>query len=254
MKDTTVSVQVPSERFRPFVRRFMTVEFHADLTDFHLPDTGLVAAFRLRGTCALEKGVRAPRAALTGLRDAVRSHRHERGSSVALISFTPLGASAFFRDSLGEFANRTVDLEALLSVSASVNDELAEAPEGSQAEILERFLLRLNEAPTFDPVVAAAVARIERSGANLRMLDLAQWVGLSQSALERRFRRQVGTSPKRFASLVRLQRVLRLQTTGRDFAYLAHEAGYYDQSHFNKDFRRLTGQAPESFFGRAETR
>jgi AraC-like DNA-binding protein len=45
-----------------------------------------------------------------------------------------------------------------------------------------------------------------------------------------------------------------LKTTGRDFAHVAHEAGYYDQSHFNKDFRRFTGQAPESFFGRIETR
>jgi AraC-like DNA-binding protein len=55
-------------------------------------------------------------------------------------------------------------------------------------------------------------------------------------------------SPKKFGSLVRLRHAVRLQATGLDLTTVAHTAGYFDQSHFIKDFRRATGSAPEAFF------
>lgn len=102
-----------------------------------------------------------------------------------------------------------------------------------------------------DPLVAAAVALIERTEARMRIEELARRIGLSQSALERRFRRFVGASPRRFASLVRLQNVLRLHEAGADLTTIAHAAGYSDQPHFIKDFKRFTGLSPGSFFARA---
>jgi len=72
--------------------------------------------------------------------------------------------------------------------------------------------------------------------------------GLSQSALERRFRRNVGTSPRRFASILRLKNAVRLRAVGHDFTSIAHSAGYSDQSHFTNDFKRVTGLAPSAFF------
>jgi AraC-like DNA-binding protein len=44
---------------------------------------------------------------------------------------------------------------------------------------------------------------------------------LSRSALERRFRRVIGISPKKFASLVRLRRAVRLRATGAEFGTVA---------------------------------
>jgi AraC-like DNA-binding protein len=55
-------------------------------------------------------------------------------------------------------------------------------------------------------------------------------------------------SPKKFASLVRLRHAVRLRAAGVDLTTVAHMAGYFDQSHFIKDFRRATGSSPEAFF------
>jgi AraC-like DNA-binding protein len=74
---------------------------------------------------------------------------------------------------------------------------------------------------------------------------------LSQSALERRFRKVVGLSPKKFAALVRLRHAVRLRAGGADFTAVAHGAGYFDQAHFINDFRRVTGSAPDAFFRQA---
>src|SRR5262249_33014950 len=115
-------------------------------------------------------------------------------------------------------------------------------------QVVESFLLEHIQQSRLDPCVSAAVARIEETQATIRIEELAGQVGLSQSALERRFRRHVGTSPKRFESILRLKNAVRLGARGHDFISIAHSAGYSDQSHFINDFKSVTGLAPTAFF------
>lgn len=253
--DPQILIQAPRESLRPLVKRFLVVESNAAHHDVHLPDTGAVAAFRFRGACRLGDGTQAPRAAITGLWDTVRTHAHSRDHAVVIVSFTALGAAAWLRQPLDEFTNATTDLDAVLGRPAglgSLHEQLAEA--ASHAErirLVEDLLLAHAGEARSDPLVASAVAWIERTRVSLRVQELARRIGLSQSALERRFRRLVGASPRRFASLVRLRNVLRLREAGADWTTIAHAAGYCDQSHFIKDFKRFTGQAPGSFFAQA---
>lgn len=244
--------QSPCNALRPFVRRFMVVEFAVDHADAHLPDTGSVAAFSFRGRCRIDDGRWVPQAAFTGLRDSLRAHQHQAGHSVLLAAFTPVGAAAFLRPSQEQFSGTTSDLSELLERAGELerlHEQLAGAADHRQRVArLERFLLaRLRErAP--DPLMTAAVSWLECSPPASRIDALARHIGLSQSALERRFRRVVGVTPKKFASMLRLQRAVRLQTSGLDLTEVALAAGYYDQAHFNHDFRRATGSAPAAFF------
>jgi AraC-like DNA-binding protein len=90
----------------------------------------------------------------------------------------------------------------------------------------------------------------ENSGGIFGVMDkLARESGLSVSAFERRFRRVVGTSPKKYASVVRLRYVTGRWAGGENLSQLAHEAGYCDQSHFIKDLKKFIGRPPASFFG-----
>jgi AraC-like DNA-binding protein len=66
--------------------------------------------------------------------------------------------------------------------------------------------------------------------------------------LEKRFRQAVGTSPKKFASIVRFKHVIQRYDSGRSLTELAYEAGFYDQAHFIKEFKIFTGDTPEGFF------
>jgi hypothetical protein len=58
LDDVRVTVETPREALRPYVKRLLVVEASAAHRDAHLPDTGLVAAFRFRGHCLLEEGSR----------------------------------------------------------------------------------------------------------------------------------------------------------------------------------------------------
>jgi AraC-like DNA-binding protein len=244
--------QVPGPALRPFIQRFLVVEFPQLHRDAHLPDTKPVAAFSFRGGCRIDGSHWAPMAAFTGLRKTLRAHEHCHEHAVLLATFTPVGATAFLRPPLEEFSETTTDLAGILGRSNDL-DRLHEQLTFAQnhrrrISVLEDFLLAQVRVSAPDPLVAAAVAWLEQGTGPKRIDDLTRYIGLSQSALERRFRRVVGVSPKRFASLVRLRRAVRLRATGVDFTAAAYAAGYFDQSHFINDFRRATGSAPDEFF------
>jgi AraC-like DNA-binding protein len=253
--DAHALIQRPREVLRPFVKEFLIVESKGRRHDTHVPDARLVAAFRLRGECRLNGAARAPRAAITGLSDTMRAHDHGRDHAVLIVRFTAQGAAAIIRQPLDEFANATLDLDAVLGNQSRLDrlhEQLADASNDvARIALVEDFLIAKAGDARPDPLVAAAVASIERTSARVRIETLAETIGLSQSALERRFRRLVGASPRKFASLVRLQHVLRLRDTGVDLTTIAHAAGYFDQSHFIKDFKRFTGLSPASFFAHA---
>jgi methylphosphotriester-DNA--protein-cysteine methyltransferase len=63
------------------------------------------------------------------------------------------------------------------------------------------------------------------------------------------FRDQVGLPPKLLARILRFDRVVaRLRTQDPErWADVAYDAGYYDQAHFNRDFRELAGTTPSAF-------
>jgi AraC-like DNA-binding protein len=80
---------------------------------------------------------------------------------------------------------------------------------------------------------------------------LARELGVSARTLERRFRAEVGLSPRTFARVARFRRAFRLlgrSSAGR-WGRVAIEAGYFDQSHLVREFRRFAGVAPSEFFG-----
>lgn len=118
---------------------------------------------------------------------------------------------------------------------------------GERAARIESVLsgLLAGAAPP-DPRVAAAVARIYRDPATVRVNQIGSGVGLSVRHLRRGFLAAVGVPPKEFQQLARFQRVVRTLLLSEPESHLAVAlaAGYYDQSHYIKDVRRLTGVRP----------
>ncbi len=250
-RNAQVTVWTPPEALRRHVRRMCIVESLGARSDLHLPDTGAIAAFNFRGDCLLDGTVRAPHAAITGLGDVARGHAHSADHAALIVAFSPTGAGLLLRPSLGELTNSTADLGAVLerpAEMAQLQQQLNEATSHDQRFArVEAFLCRFLDGARYDPFTSMAVQLIEQAHGQIPIEGLAKQVGLSQSALERRFRRFVGVAPRKFASLVRLRHAVRLRDAGRDLITVAHEAGYFDQSHFNREFRRYAGRAPGAF-------
>jgi AraC-like DNA-binding protein len=78
---------------------------------------------------------------------------------------------------------------------------------------------------------------------------LAELAGLGHDALIDAVRANIGVTPKAFADLVRFDRFVDLtaRAAERGWAALAAEAGFYDQSHLIRVFRRFTGLTPAAY-------
>ena len=121
----------------------------------------------------------------------------------------------------------------------SEDPELAVGP-------VERVLLRLARPERVDPRVRAAAVAIQQSGGIVSVETLARRTEVTRRHLERRFLDTVGLTPKRLVRIVRFQRALAALHAGGRGAATALDCGYADQSHFIRDFRRLTGCSPSA--------
>src|SRR5207253_1868615 len=77
---------------------------------------------------------------------------------------------------------------------------------------------------------------------------LADAAGLSRQHFTRVFRANVGVSPKTYCELARFQSTLAHVRRGENvqWAQVAAESGYADQSHMIAEFRRFSGMTPET--------
>ena len=101
-------------------------------------------------------------------------------------------------------------------------------------------------------LAARAVAELEAAGGALRVEQLAQGLGVSRQHLAGQFRDHVGLSPKLFARICRFRaaRAAALAGGGPDWAALALDCGYFDQSHLIRDFHDFSGTSPDAYLGK----
>ena len=85
----------------------------------------------------------------------------------------------------------------------------------------------------------------------LRVSDLANKMNMSQKSMERWVRKQFNLSPKELLQIMRFENVsyeLKKQPDSKLIDSIAY--GYYDQSHFIKECRKITGYSPKDFFSK----
>ena len=245
----------PHPALAPFIRDHMIVEVREVTQRLRLPEQGLVLAVRYRGFASVGDGAtgeRLPDATLTGMALHARQMRTSAGGGVVLVRFRPGGAARFFEQPLHELFELSPALTDIVPREevARVHEHVSKAHDDSErVRAIEGFLLARERGRT-DPLVTASVHRIGEVGDLGRISDLARHFGLSLDAFEKRFRRGIGCTPKQFASLVRLRRAIESYRPGVPLTQIALDAGYYDQSHFNRALRAVTGKAPGHFFQR----
>lgn len=251
-------IVAPSAWLAPFVRELMVVETGEAVTRVRLPEPGLVLGVRYRGAASLLDGrasARLPDLSLAGMTDTARRMHTAAGSGAILARFHPAGAAKFFSQPLHELHGTTAALGELVPAPDAdrVQARVAEATtDRARAAALEAFLFERLRPQEPDPVVAAAIEALTAAQGALPIRALARRLAISQDPLEKRFRRAVGTSPKQFASLLRLRRAIDGYRPGSSLTRLALDAGYYDQSHFTRALRAATGQPPGKFLRASE--
>lgn len=245
---------LPCDILQPYVKSIDIQETITETVYKVLPDTSLVMGFQYKGALSTFLGLQETRLSpygITGMPDRFRLFKNTADTGTVLVFFKVAGAVMFFRESLHEFAGRSVSLDNFLLQSelSLLEEQLQESgTDAKRVRLVEEFLLSRITPGSKDEMVMEAVRYIQGSKGNIKMRELTSHLYVSSSPFEKRFRSIVGTSPKKFASLVRLKNVLTSYRSGQSLTEIAHGAGFYDQSHFIKQFKTFTGDTPENFF------
>ena len=245
---------IPSALLRPFIKAYRIIESRDELVNRVVPNTSFAIAFRFKGQVSYvdDTGKTAlPVTVFSGLRKSVRLINYAPQTAAIIVQFEETGVSAFFKHPLHELFEESVSLDTFFPRSeiSIIEDRLAEAGNnGARIAIVEQFLYSKIIYNKPDKLVLEAVARIHSHNGIIKINDLAKSLYISNDAFEKRFRRIVGATPKQFSSIIKIKAIIDQTSKSSSFLDMALENGYYDQPHFNKDFKLFTGQTPTDFF------
>lgn len=155
----------------------------------------------------------------------------------------------FVNDHLHQFKNRIISMDDIYDSTSLV--EISDlSPHSSPADIvqcIERFLSNQiqNQKPS---VIHLALSEMEGLNGFVNIEQIASMCALSQAQFRKRFNAEIGMSPKEYSKILRFNAALnvRKRLPHLSLTETAHLLGYFDQSHFIKDFKSITSCAPKT--------
>jgi len=170
-----------------------------------------------------------------------------------VVVFKPTGFYRLFGIEMSQLVNAGYDARSVIGPAITeIWHRLGEVGGFSQRiHIIEEFLSRYS--PHARPSVSGLTTHISMCRGEIRIETLAGSAGLSTRQMERKFRAQVGLSPKVYARIERFESAVRIKaaTPEQSWTVIAHELGYYDQMHMVHDFLDLSGENPRTTLARA---
>lgn len=243
---------LPDIWLQPFIKYFVVLENESENVYKVFPSSGLVIGFQYKGQLLKIKDNyehKLNAAGITGISDCYKTFKNSADTGTILVYFTEIGFTHFTAHPANELFNLSVPLEEIFGKDRinEIQEKLSVATTDLQRiEVIERLLFsQLNSWQT-DKLILEAIKLIYQSQGNIRIKELNQKLCISQSPLEKRFRKVVGSTPKKFASIVRFNALLETLSK-KSLTEICYEYKFFDQAHFIKDFKQFTGVTPTDF-------
>nr|WKN38236.1 AraC family transcriptional regulator [Tunicatimonas sp. TK19036] len=243
---------VPCEELKDFVSHFWAGTMSADeQTNFiyHFtanPNTELAFAFK-------SSPDRHPTLVFSSILGHTASFGQVSENSFVNIVGVSLFSHAvplFLNVSPSDLINQFTDLETLLGNSGRMINEKMETAltVNDYIKILsDYFKSQLSKKYLEDKLMTNAMKQIRKYHGTVSINQLASTCCLSEKQFERRFTAYSGFKPKLYSRIIRFESALWQSKHYENLTAVAHTFGYYDQSHFIRDFKKFTGSAPGSF-------
>ena len=185
-----------------------------------------------------------------GQRDRIYFGRPSGHSSNMLgVRFKPGGLAAFTSMPISELLNRMIPAEDVLGASVKEWEQrLSELTDDKTRILLLEELLTgaIRDQRAGSGILPAALVIIRHHPDETCIQTICQQTGWYYKKLERAFKTSVGYTPKQYCRIIRFNKAIRQMGPDRNVSLtkIGYACGYFDQSHFIKDFYRYAGTAP----------
>jgi AraC-like DNA-binding protein len=243
----------PTDKLKDYIKYFVVSENDAASEYKVFPSSGLVIGFQYKGQLATIKENTVSKltsAGITGISDGYKVFKNSSGIGTILVYFTEIGFTHFASHPANELFNLSLSLDDIFDKNSIIEVEEKLAIAGTdklRIKVVEQFFVSQLKDIETDKLIVEAVKLIYQSKGTIRIKELNEKLFISQSPFEKRFRKVVGTTAKKFASIVRFNTVIDNLNETKTLTEICYENNFFDQAHFIKDFKQFTGDTPENF-------
>lgn len=243
----------PTGQLKNYIKYYVVSEIDMESEYKVFPSSGLVIGFQYKGrlsTIRNKAESNLTSAGVTGISDGYKIFKNSAEIGTVLVYFTETGFTHFASHPANELFNVSTSLDNVFDrkTVAEAEEKLTMAANDKQRiKIVEQFLVSQLKDLATDRLIVEAVKLIYQTNGTIRIKELNEKLFISQSPFEKRFRKIVGTTPKKFASIIRFHTILKNLDTTKSLTEICYEYNFFDQAHFIKDFKQFTGDTPENF-------
>lgn len=167
------------------------------------------------------------------------------------IKFKPHALCRLFGIDMSQFTDRVVDLNTILAEEFSTVDSfiLGNNSFTDKTTYMNRFFEELvSEPDEQDQAVQKIVERIIGENGLISVTELSNSHDIHERKLSRIFNRYIGLSPKFYSRIIRFSYIFSVVREKKmSWGEIAQMTGFFDQSHFIKNFREFTGEEPSKY-------
>ncbi|MCC6453254.1 MAG: helix-turn-helix transcriptional regulator [Acidobacteria bacterium] len=251
---------IPSALLAPYVRFFWALEADAscdeEFVHRSMADGSVEIVFHYRGafdeisrTGSLESS---PLSNIQAQSTRPRRFATREKFGIFGAYLYPFAIPRFFGLPASDFTGLAPDLWSALGNEGKELAEMvncAASNEQRVAIVTRYFERRLSLVNRALPPLHRAVRSIIDAKGDVNIAHLSREYSLSIRQFERKFKEIAGLPPKLYSRVIRFQAATQFRLDGvRDLTEIAYACGYYDQSHFIKEFREFSGYTPKEYF------
>ena len=178
----------------------------------------------------------------------------ENETSLIIVVFQPNGIYQLLGIPATRFQDAIIPVEEIFdSKGSELQEKLYEQNNNEvRIELLNHFFRNLinNKLVSNQSIINNSLDFIITNKGDFSVKQLVQHTGYTERHLERKFKECIGLNPKKFGNVIRLHHFLKLlknRSDATNLTAICYDAGFSDQSHLIKDFRKHTGISPREY-------
>lgn len=234
----------PSDRLRPFVKHYWVVSWNLEEQSPYLQNV-------VPNPC-VNMVMEDHQSGIYGASSRMYTQKIEGEGQVFGVKFHPGGFFPFIQSPLYKLTDQSLTLEDVFGDDGIEYEQQLKTQMDIEGKMALTEALLLKHLPNKDESVVKINQIITHILEDSELTQVEQLCRISQinkRTLQRLFSQYVGISPKWVIRLYRLQNAAESIDNGshQDLLKLSADLGYYDQSHFIKDFKSIVGKTPEEY-------
>ena len=165
------------------------------------------------------------------------------------LTFKPTALTHLFDINMETLTGRVSCLRETISGMEQFQSEIIQSGSMEQRiKTAETFIRKFIKSDPAEHIVDKALDILRSREGLIPIQELCDQVSIGDRQLQRLFQRYVGVAPKFYARVIRFNKIFKMiRTTGTTRADIVYASGYYDQSHFIRNFKSFTGEDPTAF-------